>query len=88
LNHFGGPGNWLGFKAKQDKNKFTLSTDEEWRGFFVRKRKGSISVKSNKAASKNGEGLALETVQSSPLFTEPPTSMPPIQSTSYVEGEI
>jgi RNA polymerase primary sigma factor len=44
-------------------------------------------VKNNKAASKNGEGLALETVQPSPLFAEPPTTMPPMQSTPYVEGE-
>jgi len=61
--------------------------DPEWRGFFVKKRKGQTSVKSNKA-TKNGEGLALEPVQSSPLFTEPPTSIPPISSATYAEGEI
>jgi len=47
-----------------------------------------MSVKNNKATSKNSEGLALEPVQASPLFTEPSTSMPPIQPTPYAEGEL
>ncbi len=46
-----------------------------------------MSVKNNKVLSKNGGGLALEPVQSSPLFREPPTSIPPIQSTPYIEVE-
>jgi RNA polymerase primary sigma factor len=44
-------------------------------------------VKNNKTASKKGEGLSLEPVQSSSLFAEPPTSVPPIQST-FPEGEL
>jgi RNA polymerase primary sigma factor len=44
-------------------------------------------VKNSKPLSKNGGGLALEPVQSSPLFGEPPTSIPPIQSTPYIEVE-
>jgi hypothetical protein len=44
-------------------------------------------VKNNKTANKNGEDLALETVQSSSLFAETPTSIPPIQSAPYIEGE-
>src|SRR3989304_9790405 len=68
-------------------NKSTLSMDKEWRGFFVRNRKGQMSVKNNKALNKSREDLALEPVQSSPLFAEPPTSIPPIQSTPYIEAE-
>ena len=44
-------------------------------------------MKNNKTANKNGEDLALETVQSSSLFAETPTSIPPIQSAPYIEGE-
>jgi len=61
--------------------------DKEWRGFFVRNRKGQMSVKNNKALNKSREDLALEPVQSSPLFADPPTSIPPIQSTPYIEAE-
>ena len=46
-----------------------------------------MSVKNNKATSKSREELVLEPVQSSPLFSEPPTSIPPIQSTPYIEAE-
>jgi RNA polymerase primary sigma factor len=45
-------------------------------------------VKNNKASSKKGEDLTLETVQSSTLFAEPPAPIPPIQSTSYADGEL
>jgi RNA polymerase primary sigma factor len=45
-------------------------------------------VKNNKATSKKGEGLTLQPVQSSSLFAEPPTSIPPIQPSSYIEGEL
>jgi RNA polymerase primary sigma factor len=45
-------------------------------------------VKNNKTTSKKGEDLALERVQSSSLFAEPPSSIPPIQSTPYIEGEL
>jgi RNA polymerase primary sigma factor len=61
--------------------------DNEWRGFFIRKRKGQMSVKNNKALTKNREDLVLEPVRSLPLFSEPSTSIPPIQSTPYVEAE-
>src|SRR4030042_3088294 len=47
-----------------------------------------MPVKNNKALNKNGEDLALEPVRSSPLFGEPPTSIPPIQSTPYIEVEV
>ena len=46
-----------------------------------------MSVKNNKAINKSREDLVLEPIQSSPLFTEPPTSIPPIQSTPYIEAE-
>ena len=45
-------------------------------------------MKNSKTTSKKGEDLTLEPVQSSSLFAEPPTSIPPIQSASYVESEI
>jgi RNA polymerase primary sigma factor len=45
-------------------------------------------VKNSKTTTKKGEDLTLEPVQSSSLFAEPPTSIPPIQSASYVESEI
>ena len=45
-------------------------------------------MKNNKASSKKGEDLTLETVQSSTLFAEPPAPIPPIQSTSYADGEL
>jgi len=45
-------------------------------------------VKNNKALNKNGGDLALEPVRSSPLFGEPTTSIPPIQSTPYIEVEV
>jgi RNA polymerase primary sigma factor len=61
--------------------------DNEWRGFFIRKRKGQMSVKNNKSLTKNREDLVLEPVRSLSLFSEPSTSIPPIQSTPYVEAE-
>lgn len=45
-------------------------------------------MKNNKTTSKKGEELTLEPVQSSSLFAEPPTSIPPIQSAPFVEGEL
>ncbi|HMK76324.1 MAG TPA: hypothetical protein VK568_09125, partial [Thermodesulfobacteriota bacterium] len=45
-------------------------------------------MKSNKTTNKKGEDLTLEPVQSSTLFAESPTSIPPIQSSSYAEGEL
>jgi RNA polymerase primary sigma factor len=45
-------------------------------------------VKNNKTTSKKGEDLTLEPVQSSSLFAEPPSSIPPIQSTPYIESEL
>jgi RNA polymerase primary sigma factor len=45
-------------------------------------------VKNNKAPNKKGEDLNLEPVKSSSLFTETSTSVPPIQPTPYIEGEL
>jgi RNA polymerase primary sigma factor len=45
-------------------------------------------VKNNKTTSKKGEDLTLEPVQPSSLFAEPPSSIPPIQSTSYIKNEL
>jgi len=45
-------------------------------------------VKNNKATNKKGEDLTLEPVQSSSLFAEPPTSIPPIQAAPYIDGEL
>ena len=45
-------------------------------------------MKNNKTTSKKGEDLTLEPVQSSSLFAEPPSSIPPIQSTPYIESEL
>jgi RNA polymerase primary sigma factor len=47
-----------------------------------------MSVKNNKTLNKNGGDLALEPVRSSPLFGDPQTSIPPIQSTPYIEVEV
>jgi RNA polymerase primary sigma factor len=44
-------------------------------------------VKNSKTTNKTGEDLSLEPVQSSSLFAETPTSIPPIQSAPYIEGE-
>jgi len=44
-------------------------------------------VKNNKTTNKKGEDLTLEHVQSSSLFAETPTSIPPIQSAPYGESE-
>jgi RNA polymerase primary sigma factor len=55
---------------------------------LFRKERGRVSVKNSKATSNKGEGLSLQTVQSSSLFTEPPASIPPIQSAPYAEGEL
>ena len=43
-------------------------------------------MKNNKGTTKKGEGLSLDTVQSSSLFAEPPISAPPIESAPYTEG--
>jgi RNA polymerase primary sigma factor len=45
-------------------------------------------VKNNKTTIKKGEDLTLEPVQSSSLFAEPPSSIPPIQSTPFIESEV
>ena len=45
-------------------------------------------MKNNKTASKKGEELSLQRVQSSSLFAEPPTSIPPIQPTPFTESEL
>jgi RNA polymerase primary sigma factor len=45
-------------------------------------------VRNNKTTSRKGEDLTLEPVQSSSLFAESPTSIPPIQSAPYTEGEL
>jgi RNA polymerase primary sigma factor len=45
-------------------------------------------VKNNKTTSKKGEDLTLEPVQPSSLFAEPPSSIPPIQSTTYIKNEL
>ncbi|MGZ3524448.1 MAG: sigma-70 family RNA polymerase sigma factor [Thermodesulfobacteriota bacterium] len=42
----------------------------------------------NSKTAKKGEGLSLEPVQSSSLFAEPPTSVPPIQSATFIEAEL
>ena len=44
-------------------------------------------MKNSKTTNKTGEDLSLEPVQSSSLFAETPTSIPPIQSAPYKEGE-
>ena len=45
-------------------------------------------MKNNKTTSKKGEELTLEPVQSSSLFAETPTSIPPIQSAPFIETEL
>ncbi len=45
-------------------------------------------MKNNKITNKKGEDLTLQPVQSSSLFAETPTSIPPIQSAPYIEGEL
>ena len=52
------------------------------------KERGKTPVKNNKTTSKKGEDLSLEPVQSSSLFAEPPSSIPPIQPTQYIENEL
>ncbi len=42
----------------------------------------------NKTTSKKGESLSLEPVQSSSLFAEPPASVPPIQSGTFIESDL
>jgi len=49
---------------------------------------GRLPVKNNKTTSKKGEELTLEPVQSSSLFAETPTSIPPIQSAPFIETEL
>jgi RNA polymerase primary sigma factor len=55
---------------------------------LFQKERGEITVKNSKTANKKGEDLRLQPVQSSSLFAEPPTSIPPMQSTPYAEGEL
>ena len=45
-------------------------------------------MKNNKITNKKGEDLTLQPVQSASLFAETPTSIPPIQSAPYIEGEL
>jgi RNA polymerase primary sigma factor len=45
-------------------------------------------VRNNKQTSKKSEELRLQTVQSSSLFAEPATSVPPIESAAYAQGEL
>ncbi|MGD0915334.1 MAG: sigma-70 family RNA polymerase sigma factor [Thermodesulfobacteriota bacterium] len=45
-------------------------------------------MKNNKATAKRGESLVLEPLQSSSLFGEIPTSVPPIQAVAYDEGAL
>jgi len=45
-------------------------------------------VKNNKATNKKGEELTLQPVQSSSLFAETQFSIPPIETSSYIEGEL
>ncbi len=45
-------------------------------------------MKNNKAVNKKGEELILQPVQSSSLFAETQTSIPPIEAASYMEGEL
>lgn len=45
-------------------------------------------MKNSKTTNKTGGDLTLEPVQSSSLFAETPTSIPPIQSAPYKEGEL
>jgi RNA polymerase primary sigma factor len=62
--------------------------DGEWKEFSFYRERGTISVKHSKAAAKKGENLILAPIQSSTLFSEIPTSIPPIKSASYEEGEL
>jgi RNA polymerase primary sigma factor len=45
-------------------------------------------VKNSKATNKKGEELTLQPVQSSSLFAETQTSISPIKTASYIEGEL
>jgi hypothetical protein len=45
-------------------------------------------VRHSKVGTKKGENLVLEPLQSSSLFGEVPTAVPPIQAVSYDEGAI
>jgi len=55
---------------------------------LLQKERGKILVKNSKATNKKGEELTLQPVQSSSLFAETQTSIPPIKAASYVEGEL
>jgi len=57
------------------------------RVFFKRER-GTSSVKHSKVGTKKGENLVLEPLQSSSLFGEIPTTVPPIQAVPYDEGAL
>ena len=47
-----------------------------------------MPMKNHKTTNKKGEDLTLETVQSSSLFAETPTSIPAIQSAPFAESEL
>ncbi len=55
---------------------------------MLKKERGKLPVKNNKSTNKKGADLTLESVKSSSLFTENSTSIPPMQSAPFVEGEI
>jgi len=55
---------------------------------LLSKERGKIPVRNNKTMNKKGEELTLQPVQSSSLFAETQTSIPPIEAASYVEGEL
>jgi RNA polymerase primary sigma factor len=55
---------------------------------FLLRERGTISVKHSKAGAKKEENLILAPLQSSTLFSEITTSIPPIKPASYEEGEI
>ena len=62
--------------------------DGEWKGFSFKRERGTSSVKQSKVGTKKGENLVLEPLQSSSLFGEIPTTVPPIQAVPYDEGAL
>src|SRR4030042_5636136 len=61
---------------------------EEMKGFSFKIERGMSSVKQSKVGTKKGENLVLEPLQSSSLFGEIPTTVPPIQVVTYDEGAL
>ena len=55
---------------------------------MFQEERGTIFVKQNKTNGKKREDLTLEPLPSSSLFDERSTPIPPIQSKSYIEGEL